>query len=1247
MNDTPTRSHDEPSEAPEGLGASSQAGTSASLDTLLHALDRESASIFGRQGEDIARLALWRSPATRGELVSVQPWADWVHQWNVEHPDRSEQVTDRGIDLVATYADGHHTAVQVKLRDGRGAPVSVGWEKLSTFAAKSAIAPFTDRLLILLGDATLSSNARDELARQPALTIWSAAEIETHAGDQWPADHAGVLAALGSAPAQAIGPRPLHGYQLDAVADGEAVFGSGADRAQLLMACGTGKTITTHGLADALNARRLLVLAPSLSLLRQLIGEYRWQYGGQMSGIAVCSDNTVGTATPGEDADDPRVIDAELGVPTVADPAQIGAFLATSTDDRPRVVFATYQSSARVAEAQAVEGVPKFDLVVADEAHYLAGRPSSAFATVLDSARIRASRRLFATATPRLVAPHLRASDPEVWASMDDPAVFGPVAHRLPFGAAIAGKLLSDYRLLVLGADEQAAAAIDTRALVDAGAVTDARTLAAALAVLRLAREHGRRRIVTFHSRRTGARAFARLLETHHAWAPPELHVDLAAETVTGDQPTDQRAAVLARLARAGDAGQPAVRVLTNARCLTAGVDVPALDAVVFVDPRRSRVDVVQAIGRVLRRAENKDLGYVVVPVPIPEDTDAEAAVTGSSFAPVWEVLAALADHDDVLADEIEQARRALGRTGQVGREGRHRLVVDVPGVSSAELAGSVWLAGVTRVGSGWAQGFGALQAFVSDHGHARVPQKYQTADGFALGSWASSRRMDRTRGRLSAERITALDSMGFVWDPGAEDFARGLTALAAFVAANGHPRVPRAHRTEGGFTLGAWVSGRRQDRKVGRLTEERITALDALGFVWDAGVADFARGLAALKAYVATNGHARVPRSHRSEDGFALGSWVVDRRRARTRGRLTDDQVAALESTGMVWDPYGENFARGLAELEAYVAEWGDSRVPQNFRAKNGFALGAWVSNRRRDWKQERLSAEQSARLEALGFVWDQTADQFSLGLAALEAFVVETGHARVPQRHRTEDGFALGSWVSARRADRRRGQLARHQVAALNAVGFVWGLSSEGFTRGLAELTAFVDETGHARVPSSYRTPGGFALGAWVTSRRRDRAEERLTASEIAALDATGFVWDTRGDDFASGLAALEAFVAETGHACVPQKYRTQEGFTLGSWVSSRRQDGLKGRLADDRMAALQALGFVWDAWEWDFTRGLAALEAFVAKTGHARVPQRHQTEDGFGLGAWVRNRRQDRKVGRLAAERIAALEAVGFAW
>ena len=162
-------------------------------------------------------------------------------------------------------------------------------------------------------------------------------------------------------------------------------------------------------------------------------------------------------------------------------------------------------------------------------------------------------------------------------------------------------------------------------------------------------------------------------------------------------------------------------------------------------------------------------------------------------------------------------------------------------------------------------------------------------------------------------------------------------------MAAEGHARVPSTHRMEDGFALGGWVRGRRQGRKRGRLSEDQVAALDAMGFVWDRFGEDFARGLAALQAFVADHGHARVPQSYRTQNGFALGSWVNGRRQDRRRGGLTEEQVAVLDALGLVWDPRTEHFPRGLAALQEFVADHGHARVPQSYRTVNGFDLGAW----------------------------------------------------------------------------------------------------------------------------------------------------------------------------------------------------------------------------------------------------------------------------------------------------------------
>jgi hypothetical protein len=351
-----------------------------------------------------------------------------------------------------------------------------------------------------------------------------------------------------------------------------------------------------------------------------------------------------------------------------------------------------------------------------------------------------------------------------------------------------------------------------------------------------------------------------------------------------------------------------------------------------------------------------------------------------------------------------------------------------------------------------------------------------------------------------------------------------------------------------------------------------------------------------------------------------------------------------------------------GIAALEVFVAEHGHAGVPVRFRTEEGFWLGAWCDVRRQERRKGRLSAERVAALDALGFVWDPprggSAGGWKVALRALEAFVAEHGHARVPQTFRTADGFRLGSWCSGQRCSRRKGKLLPEREAALDTLGFVWDpprsrIDDAWWQVGFAALEAFVAEHGHARVPQAFRTADGYRLGQWCTRRRQERRNGRLSAERIAALDALGFVWDPscgRSGGWDAGLAALEAFVAEHGHARVPQAFRAADGFRLGQWCTRRRQERRNGWLSAEREASLDALGFVWDpsreksgGWE----TALAALEAFVAEHGHGQVPQAFRTADGHWLGQWCTRRRQERRNGWLSAERIAALDALGFVW
>lgn len=268
-----------------------------------------------------------------------------------------------------------------------------------------------------------------------------------------------------------------------------------------------------------------------------------------------------------------------------------------------------------------------------------------------------------------------------------------------------------------------------------------------------------------------------------------------------------------------------------------------------------------------------------------------------------------------------------------------------------------------------------ALSAFVAREGHTRTPPGHFEG-GFPLGRWVARKRSDRNRGHLSPEVERALEDVpGWTWDPYAEDFGRGLEALRRFARREGHSRVPNSYR-EGSFRIGAWVSARRHDHRVGRLAPERAAALAALpGWSWSGrDVLSLRRdeeALVALRRFAEREGHACVPFGH-GESGVRLGQRVRRWRVAQEAGRLDPHWARTLEAVpGWTWDPRPEAFHRGLERLRRFVAREGHARVPAE-HVEDGFKLGWWVASRRRDYRKGRLAVDHRRALEAVpGWLW------------------------------------------------------------------------------------------------------------------------------------------------------------------------------------------------------------------------------------------------------------------------------------
>jgi len=1040
----------------------------------------------GRQFERLCRWYLENAPEYCHRLRSVWLWNEWPGRWG----------PDVGIDLVAETVDGDLWAIQAKALD---LDHSISKPEVDSFLSESSRAEFTFRLLIATTDGISANAYRTLVGQEKAVGLIQLSHLET-VDLEWPS----TLEAL--APSKRS-PLERRDHQREAIQDVLAGFERN-ERGQLIMACGTGKTLVALWVAEDLNSERTLILVPSLTLLSQTLREWTANASKPFDYLAVCSDETV------TQHDAMVSWTADLGLPVTTDPVEIESFLRR---DGRLVIFATYQSSPRIADACTC-GAPPLDLVIADEAHRCTGPVESEFATVLDDSRIGSRWRLFMTATPRYFSGRIRKiareADYEI-ASMDDEEKFGPIFHRLTFGEAIERDLLSDYSVLVIGVDEDTYRRyIERGEFVTPGGhrVTDARTLASHIGLAKAVRRYDLKRVISFHGRIEKAQTFSSCFPAVVDWMPADDRPDggLWSRYVSGEMPTGQRDALLWRFRHleAGTRG-----LLSNARCLAEGVDVPAIDGVTFIDPRRSTIDIIQAVGRAIRRSPDKSLGVVVLPVFVGDDEDPQKALDDSSFKPVWDVLKALRAHDEVLAEELDALRRRLGREKVVTLARPDKISLDLPAKVGEDFARAFDVRLVLQSTASWESRLGLLERFVEREGHALVPKRY-VEDGFQLGQWATVQRRLYAQGELSHERQCRLEQVpGWIWDPLAEQWERGIALLNQFAEREGHSQVSHRHREEE-FNLGWWVMTQRTAHEKGKLGPERVSRLQEVPrWTWSVHETSWEEGIASLKQFVGRAGHALVPKRH-LEGGFRLGRWVVRQRAASVEGKLDAQRQRRLEEMrGWTWDTREASWEEHFALLKQFVDREGHARVPKA-RVK-GNKLGSWVANQRTDYKKGELDPERQRRLEEMrGWTWDAREASWEEHFALLKQFVDRKGHARVPLAR--VKGGKLGMWAAHQQQAHRKGKLDPQRVRRLEALpGWTWGrvVGRWKWEEGFAALKRFVGREGHAIVPRGH-VEERLPLGRWVSRQRQAHRDRKLEPERQRRLEALpGWVWDARG--------------------------------------------------------------------------------------------------------------------------------------
>ena len=594
------------------------------------------------------------------DVAEIWPWRDW--------PDR-ERFTgldgrDHGIDLVAQQVDGTVVAIQCKCY---AEDAVIGKRHIDSFLNESARPAFGLRWIV----STCSWNSAAERAidrREPRIARIDFLDFLNHAIRELQRP-------------ELRHPKPLQQKAIDAVYDGLVTQHN--DRGKLVMACGTGKTFTALRLSERVvpDGGHVLFAAPTIALVSQARREWLTHATRRMSALVVCSDSTAGGKGERYDLGTEALV-----CDVVSDPAEIARRLGGQSGG-VKAVFCTYHSLRRVCEAQARHDAPRFDLAIADEAHRttgvvrddIAGRDKVDFQAFHDEARLRAGKRLYMTATQRIyseqsVRATKRAAEKRGLAydvvDMSDVDVYGPLLHHVKFSEAVAAGELSDYRVIVLGIREGQLtpgirAALRGRNVPSRASDTDLCRLLGTMLALNGAVEGKRRpgslsRSIAFASTIQRSKWFT---DTINDNVPLKRRVtrglrgrakraDLESRHLDGNSTALQRNRQRRWLNDAPSRNQ--ARMICNVKVFSEGVDVPALDAVAFLDPKQSQIDIVQAVGRVMRKAPGKRLGYIVVPVFVPDGEGDIATLLeqrGDDYRHIGSVLRALQSHDERLAE--------------------------------------------------------------------------------------------------------------------------------------------------------------------------------------------------------------------------------------------------------------------------------------------------------------------------------------------------------------------------------------------------------------------------------------------------------------------------------------------------------------------------------------------------------------------------------------------------------------------
>ena len=627
-----------------------------SFDSLVQQINElaETQRDRGTYFEYLARAYFQNEPTYQNEFKNIWMLADVPEEYGIPK-------TDIGVDLVAETFTGELVAIQAKFYDR-----AIQKSNIDSFLSELGKYYYKSGIIVASTDKW-GKNAEKALADRSDVVRIGLSDLRNSRID-WDKfsferpDEVTVKAKK----------KPRY-YQKEVIEKALTYFKEN-DRGQLIMAPGTGKTFTSLKVAEAMAKESdkeqyvVLYLVPSIQLLTQTLRGWNNDTDMTMSSMAVTSDRNASRSSVKQDESNIQVKASDIGYPATTSPEKVLSNyreLMAKPKKELLVVFGTYQSIDVLGKAQK-EGFPEFDLIIADEAHRTTGAKAlgeedSSFTKVHSNSNVKGYKRLYQTATPKLYGTEARKkaeSNSILVSSMDDENLYGKVFYRLGFGDAISHDILTDYKLMVLAVDETVVQKDMQKSLSDPENGLNIDDVGRIIGVWngmikresftdKVSGEPMKRAIAFSRTIKDSQRLSEQFENVVNDYLDSDKGYSVNVRHVDGSMNALQKNEALDWLA-SDDIPEDSARILSNVRFLTEGIDVPNLDAIVFLSPRKSQVDIVQAVGRIIRKSEGKEYGYIILPIVVPAGETPETILDNNkSYDVVWQVLNALRSVDE------------------------------------------------------------------------------------------------------------------------------------------------------------------------------------------------------------------------------------------------------------------------------------------------------------------------------------------------------------------------------------------------------------------------------------------------------------------------------------------------------------------------------------------------------------------------------------------------------------------------